>query len=484
MINEIIGKVKGEAKSFSNDLLGIDSIINIGKQKISKEYVIKLSRADETVFFNTSATWRFLWWIYQTNVKVYDTMFDNSSEYIRAGNGVNLFNTITRSLTTSTSDKIGVCKLKCGTIMIGSVKFSDDRAKDVSNNDENISRLLLSITISVKFIGPASNRYYSSLVNYVTVIENHFNTIEIEAAKTDGKASIGIGSFNISKNATTGTTLFIKKKSMDDIFMDKVEKDKLIHYVTEWNSNKDLMELYHRKSISYSTGILLHGIPGCGKTTLIRAIASILEANIYTVSIKSMLSESKNYFSLKDSMSEDRGMHSITQQGMINGTIQYSSNVSDRFVRNMGNNENRYNCGTNKYQKITTDKEIKPTIYVFEDIDSLFVNRRDTSDKELAAIQNTLLQFMDGLNVVDKRLIIMTTNHLDLIEGEDSTTDTALTRPGRINYRVEMKPINKELAEEMCLSFDTTLDKVIPDFKDDDVIAPSKLENEIILNLL
>lgn len=318
--------------------------------------------------------------------------------------------------------------------------------------------------IVVTFIGLKHKIYFDTLYRYINldILNNRLN----EQKYKDGEVLTSMEAIRVKylksdrRNGVICTYYDqIFRKDISSIFIDNLDKSELIGYIDGWNNNIDMMKLYDKKSIAYSTSILLYGEPGCGKSSLIRSIIShmyyneLFEPNVKVVPVDSIIKEPDEVFD-EDISSTIEGVY------------------------------NRYDTSANEILSYA-GTEMPPEIWVFEDIDSLFVNRRDVKDKELAAAQNAFLQFLDGIEGRQKRLIIMTTNHLDILEGEseEEKQDSALTRPGRINYRLEVKPATKAIAEEMCLSFNTTLEEISPGFGEDETIRQSKLEQMILLKM-
>ena len=145
----------------------------------------------------------------------------------------------------------------------------------------------------------------------------------------------------------------IYKRSIDSLFIS--DKELLISKIDKFINDK---KFYIEHGIPYKMGILLHGEPGCGKSTISKVIASYLDYKIYNISNSAFINDEV-----------------LTQ---ILGGIEPNS------------------------------------IIVFDDIDCVVTNRDDENNNN--STLGTLLNFLDGLLSVDDTIIIATTNHFDRLD--------------------------------------------------------------------
>lgn len=156
-------------------------------------------------------------------------------------------------------------------------------------------------------------------------------------------------------------------------------------------------EWYKERGIPYTLGILLHGAPGCGKTSFIKAVA------------------------------KDTSRHVVNIKLNKNTTVQQINNFfySPRLdIVQDG-------------QSISYDIPIEKRIIVMEDIDCLTnIVTRNVSSSELPSNNSeqlnlsVLLNILDGVLETPGRIVIMTSN-------EPEKLDPALIRPGRIDINIE-----------------------------------------------
>lgn len=154
-------------------------------------------------------------------------------------------------------------------------------------------------------------------------------------------------------------------------------------------------EHYSAMDVPYRRGYLLYGPPGCGKSSLVKAIATHFDMDLYILSLSA-------------SNLTDAGL----QQAM--------SKVPDQ------------------------------SIMLLEDIDAAFANRAVKSDDDdspkLGTTLSGLLNAIDGVAAGEGRILIMTTNYADKLDG-------ALIRSGRIDARYYLGPTDDDMASRMFNRF-------------------------------
>lgn len=182
---------------------------------------------------------------------------------------------------------------------------------------------------------------------------------------------------------------------------------------------------YDSKGIPYQLGLLLSGIPGSGKTSLIRAIANLTGRHIVNVNFANIntATQLKNlFYSEKLNVYTDVSMAS-TQTYFI---------------------------------------PIEQRLYVLEEIDAIGDIVKQRKDDEQASPTNALkdeltlmeiLTVLDGTREIPGRIVIMTSNHPEVL-------DSALIRPGRVDVQVKFGYADRELIAEM---YNCYLDKELPD---------------------
>ncbi len=149
-------------------------------------------------------------------------------------------------------------------------------------------------------------------------------------------------------------------------------------------------EVFKKIKVEGPKGILLFGPPGCGKTLLAKAVATESEANFIAV----------------------RGPELISKW----------VGESEKGIRKI----------------FSKARQVAPAIIFFDEIDSIAPKRgQESGVKVTERMVNQLLTEMDGVESLERVIVIAATNRPDIL-------DEALLRPGRFDVIVEIPLPDKE----------------------------------------
>lgn len=148
----------------------------------------------------------------------------------------------------------------------------------------------------------------------------------------------------------------------------------------------ELYKAYGRKA---GGGILIFGPPGCGKTLMLRAVAGEVGCNYIAV-----------------------GLHEI-------------------FDPYFGSSER------NLHQVFETARANAPCVLVFDEIDSLAIDRRSVRESPMRNLVNQFLYELDGLRSDNSRILVIGATN------QPWQLDPAFRRPGRFDQTIFVPPPDK-----------------------------------------
>lgn len=260
--------------------------------------------------------------------------------------------------------------------------------------------------------------------------------------------------------------MFNKINIKFNITFDKMffpEKQRVINNVNKFVDNK----LNSTKFI-----MMLHGPPGCGKTSFIKSLS--VHTNRHIQYIK--LSEIQTF---KDGMQIFFDEQMSIESGGLTSTMKIP--IKDRLLifedidaentivqkrYGMDKDDEKVKDDNEQVQDKDKDKDkVKDDEKVKDDTDD-----KDKDKKQLSL--SDVLQLLDGLIEVDGVMVVMTTNCIDDL-------DPALLRPGRVTMMLKMEPLEKQYAVEMIKSYypETDAHELFYDKIPDKIIIPALLEN-------
>ncbi len=176
----------------------------------------------------------------------------------------------------------------------------------------------------------------------------------------------------------------IKRRKLDNVILDKEIKDEVQKSLDNYN-NKDLRKRLSDLGINHKMNLILSGLPGTGKSSLMYAIASSLNRNISTIDFNSVKLSDHNFI-----------------------------------------------CATNKIPD--------ESIFCLEDVDSLWADRAKKEENRVSF--SCILNFLDGIYSKGDLITIITTNHIERL-------DKALIRPMRIDNIINFTYCSKFQYQEI-----------------------------------
>jgi len=218
---------------------------------------------------------------------------------------------------------------------------------------------------------------------------------------------------------------FTSTKSFDNMFFEG--KKQMLNILDNFMQKKDM---YHRLGLPYTMGFLLHGQPGCGKTSAIKCIARYMKRDIMIVDT-ALIKTRENLETVFD-----RPRHNTIFVFEEIDCGSWKDIIMDRQLKKQYASNAHQNTHENSNAELM--KMIVDTIGKNEDS-----KQEISTDKKKSKLTlSDILEVLDGILDMDGRVIIFTTNHKDIL-------DPALLRPGRIDHVIEFTKMSKRCIQEM-----------------------------------
>lgn len=189
--------------------------------------------------------------------------------------------------------------------------------------------------------------------------------------------------FKGQKIDANGKFLNVSKYSWDDIIIDAEKKNLVFDDVVGFLNHA---EAYKKNGLPFKRGLILYGMPGCGKTLLGKVIANEIDTAFIWI------------------------------------TSAQASSAG--FIR----------------QIFSLAREISPAVLFFEDIDMYTIGRHYGNFSPLVG---EMLAQMDGMEENDGLIVVATTNRIDMIEG------ALAKRPSRFDRKVSLDDMKQETVIKM-----------------------------------
>jgi chaperone BCS1 len=177
------------------------------------------------------------------------------------------------------------------------------------------------------------------------------------------------------------------KRSLDTIYLPKKQKESMMSDLNKFFKD-ETKKKYASLGINYKRTYLFEGVPGSGKTSFIIALASHYDAVVCIVTFGP----------------------------------KFTDNSFMTIMRNIIE---------------VTEKKNKKTFLILEDIDCIFKERKSHDEQRTGITFSGLLNGLDGITTQENFICFITTNY-------KCNLDSALLRPGRIDYIMKFEYANKE----------------------------------------
>jgi chaperone BCS1 len=203
---------------------------------------------------------------------------------------------------------------------------------------------------------------------------------------------------------------FCSSKTFNNLFFPK--KRETLEKIQFFINNKSW---YENLGIPHTLGIGLHGLPGTGKTSFIKALANMTRRHVVIISLKFIKTKEqllKFFFETRYNEKNKKGSIQFKNKIIVIEDIDCSSNI-------------------------VFQRDANQCISKTEDEGAAVITGKSKKGVEPELTKITLddiLNILDGIYENADRIVVITSNFYNKL-------DTALTRPGRIDITLELKKV-------------------------------------------
>jgi len=227
---------------------------------------------------------------------------------------------------------------------------------------------------------------------------------------------------------------FQSVKSFENVFFP--EKKNLVDKIEFFEKNESW---FTERGIPYMLGLLFHGEPGCGKTSTIKAMASLTRRHIVSVPLKNMKSVSDLHHVFYGTKINNKVIPMekrlyVLEDIDCGGLGDVMKKRKPDVVFNEAEDYEEIDSTNSSFEEAVSERdEHKPKKH-----------SKDDFKKELTL--SDLLEVFDGVLESKGRMMVITTNHLDKL-------DPAIFRPGRVDTCIQFRKCKSEAIMEIFHNF-------------------------------
>jgi hypothetical protein len=208
---------------------------------------------------------------------------------------------------------------------------------------------------------------------------------------------------------------------------------------------------YSDNGIPYTLGLMLYGLPGCGKTSLIKAVSGVSHRHIINIKLHKFVTKTQmeNLF-FNETIN-------IVQNGR-NESVIIPIEQRVYLFEDLDSDDTDILLDRSEMNGYAKDEGFSPLD--LQNIQDKFCYQQKKEEKEKEEVFSNekltlscLLNLLDGVLEAPGRIVIMTTNYIDRL-------DSALIRPGRIDLICEFKKCtNDSIIEFIEMFYDIELEE-------------------------